>query len=155
MDGSSQAWGEENVPENALSRKFLDPSKRASVYRKNRALTPEGGSLFGRGVIREVFHPPLFSTPPWAMASSEEQSQKFKVMKLEILGVKNVVDFWWTFFCQCPPGKIGSIFVTGNFATFFTARKESCHLELTLGASSPKMLRCSQFTTDSRFTTAQ
>ena len=21
--------------------------------------------LFGRGVIREVFHPPLFSTPPW------------------------------------------------------------------------------------------
>ena len=27
----------------------------------------EGGPkpLFGRGVIREVFHPPLFSTPPW------------------------------------------------------------------------------------------
>ena len=43
-------WGEENVPENALSRKILDPSKRASgllcrgsLYRKNRALTPEGG----------------------------------------------------------------------------------------------------------------
>ena len=40
---------------------------------KNRALTPEEGGkrtvrggpkpLFGRGVIREVFHPPLFSTP--------------------------------------------------------------------------------------------
>ena len=56
--------------------KTLDPSKRASglfcrgfLYRKNRALTPEGGGkrtvrgpkpLFGRGVIREVFHP-LFS----------------------------------------------------------------------------------------------
>ena len=44
-------WGEENVPENALSRKILDPSKRASgllchgffLYRKNRALTPERG----------------------------------------------------------------------------------------------------------------
>ena len=76
-------WGEESVPENALSRKFLDPAKGASgllcrgiLYRRNRALTPEGGGkrtvrgggpkpLFGRGVIREVFHPPLFSTPPW------------------------------------------------------------------------------------------
>ena len=74
--------GEENVPENALSRKCLDPSKRASVLlcreflcRKTRALTPEGvenvpyegGSttLFGRGVIRDVFLPPLFATPPW------------------------------------------------------------------------------------------
>ena len=76
-------WGEENVPENALSRKFLDPPKRASgllcrgfLYRKNRVLTPEGGGkrtvrgggpkpFLGRGVIREVFHPPPFSTPPW------------------------------------------------------------------------------------------
>ena len=75
--------GEENVPENSLSRKCLDPSKRASgllcrgfLYRKNRALTPERGGkrtvrgggpkpLFGRGVIREVFHPALFSTRPW------------------------------------------------------------------------------------------
>ena len=42
---------------------------------ENKTLTPEGvenvphegGSkiLFWRGVIREVFHPPLFSTPPW------------------------------------------------------------------------------------------
>ena len=81
--GVQNVWGEENVPENALSRRFLDPSKRASglfcrgfLYRKNRAVTPEGGGktyrtrggpkpLFGRGVIREVFHPPLFSTPPW------------------------------------------------------------------------------------------
>ena len=64
-------------------RKLLDPSKRASgllcrgfLYRKNRAPTPEGGGgnvpyeggpkpLFGRGVIREVFHPPpFFSDPP-------------------------------------------------------------------------------------------
>ena len=139
--------GKENVPENALSRKFLDPSEgafgllcRGFLYRRNRALTPEkggkrtvlsgtgdsqrdsresiratrfaietpifivrqadshvslefpiranhpirancanqfaritplryrtrGGSktLFGRGVIREVFQRPLFSTPP-------------------------------------------------------------------------------------------
>ena len=85
--GVQNVWGEENVPENALSRKFLDPSKRASgllcrgfLFRKNRALTPEGGgkrtvqggskTLFGRGVIREVFHPPLFFHPP--MASSDK-----------------------------------------------------------------------------------
>ena len=78
--------GGRNVPENAPSRKILDPSTRASgllsrgfLYRKNRATTPEGGgkptvqggskTLFGRGVIREVFLPPLFPTPP--MASPE------------------------------------------------------------------------------------
>ena len=33
---------------------------------------------------------------------------------------------------------IGLKFVTENFTTFFTARIEICHLELTLGASSPK-----------------
>ena len=44
--GMQSVWGEENVTENALSRKFLDPSKRASgllcrgfLYTKNRALT--------------------------------------------------------------------------------------------------------------------
>ena len=81
--GGANVWRKECVPENALSRKFLDSSKRASgllcrgiLYRKNRALTPEGGDktyrtrggpkpLLGRGVIREVFQPPLFSTPPW------------------------------------------------------------------------------------------
>ena len=48
--GVQNVWGVENVPENALSRKFLDPSKRASgllcrgfLYRKNKALTREGG----------------------------------------------------------------------------------------------------------------
>ena len=87
LDGVQNVWGEENVPENAPSRKILDPSKRASgllsrgfSHRKNRATTPEGVEnvpnkggpkpLFGRGVIREDFLPPLFSTPP--MASSEE-----------------------------------------------------------------------------------
>ena len=77
---SQNVWGEENVPENALSRKFLDPSKRASgllcrgyLYRKNRALTPEGD---GKRTVRGVQNPflggvsfvrffPLFSTPPW------------------------------------------------------------------------------------------
>ena len=72
------------VPENALSREFLDPSKRASrllcrgfLYRKNRALTLrgvenvpyEGGSktrFSGRGVSFVRFSTPLlFGTPPW------------------------------------------------------------------------------------------
>ena len=82
--GAPWVWGGgENVPKNALSRRFLEPSKRASVVcsvvdfctGKTRALTLEGGGkrtirggggpkpLFGKGVIREVFHPPLFSTP--------------------------------------------------------------------------------------------
>ena len=70
--GVQNVWGEENVPENAPSRKMLDPSKRASgllsrgfLYRKNRATTPEGGwktlpyeggpnPLFGRGVMWRV-----------------------------------------------------------------------------------------------------
>ena len=48
--GGAKRMGEENVSENACSRKFLDPSKRASgllspgfLYRKNRGLTPGGG----------------------------------------------------------------------------------------------------------------
>ena len=50
MGGCKTYGGEENVPENALSRKFLDPSKRASgllcrgfLYSENRALTRERG----------------------------------------------------------------------------------------------------------------
>ena len=35
--------------------------------------------------------------------------------------------------------KIGYKFVTENFTTFFTARKDICPLELTLGASSPEI----------------
>ena len=35
------------------------------------------------------------------------------------------------------PGKMGVNFVTENFTTFFTARKEICQMELTLGAFSP------------------
>ena len=80
--GGQNVRGEENVPENALSRKFLDPSKRASVlhcrgflYRKTRALTPEGvenvpykggfQSPFLGGVSFVRFSSPLFfSTPP-------------------------------------------------------------------------------------------
>ena len=70
-----------NVPENALSRKFLDPSKRASgllcrgfLYRKNRALTPEGGGKrtvgggvqnpFLGGVSFVRFSTPLLFPPP-------------------------------------------------------------------------------------------
>ena len=73
--------GEENVPENPLSRKLLDPSKRASgllsrgfLYRKNRALTLEGGGKrtvrggvqnpFLGGVSFLRFSTPLFFPPP-------------------------------------------------------------------------------------------
>ena len=56
MGGCKTYGGGGNVPENALSRKFLDPSKRASgllcrgfLYRKNRAVTPEGG---GKRTVR-------------------------------------------------------------------------------------------------------
>ena len=38
------------------------------------------------------------------------------------------------------PQKIGLKFVTENFTIFFTARKEICHLELSLGASSPNCI---------------
>ena len=79
--GGQNVWGEENVPENALSRKFLDPSKRASgllcrkfLYRKNRALTPEGWNTYRTrggsktpflgGVSFLRFSTPLFLPPP-------------------------------------------------------------------------------------------
>ena len=79
--GVKNVWREENVPENALSRKFLDPSKKASgllcrgfLYRKNRATTPEGGgkrtirggvqNLFLGGVSLVMFSSPLFFPPP-------------------------------------------------------------------------------------------
>ena len=84
--GVQNVWGEENVPENALSWKSLDPSERASgllcrgfFYRKNRALTPEGGGKrtvrggsktpFWEGCHSWGFPPPSFFHPP--MASSE------------------------------------------------------------------------------------
>ena len=64
--GGAKRTGE-NVPENALSRKFLD-SKRASgllcrgfLYRKNRALTPP----FWERCHSRGFPPPSFSSPPW------------------------------------------------------------------------------------------
>ena len=49
---------------------------------------------------------------------------------------------WWIFGGKCsanfPREKQGLKLVTENFTKFFTARKEIRHLELTLGASSPK-----------------
>ena len=79
--GVQNVWGEENIPENALSRKFLDPPKRASgllcrgfLYKKNRALTPGGGwkmyctrgvrNPFLGGVSFVRFSTPLFFPPP-------------------------------------------------------------------------------------------
>ena len=55
---------------------------------------------------------------------------------------ENAVDFWWQISCQFSPGKIGLKFVTENFTTFFTSRKDICHLELTLGESSLSDPRC-------------
>ena len=50
---------------------------------------------------------------------------------------------WWiygaNFSVNSPPpqGKTGLTLVAANFTTFFIARKEVCHLQLTLGDSSP------------------
>ena len=46
-------------------------------------------------------------------------------------------DFWWKILCRFSSGKLGLKLVTENSTTFFTVGKEICHLELTLGASSP------------------
>ena len=50
---------------------------------------------------------------------------------------------WWillaNFKAQFFPVNLGLKFVTENFTTFFTSRKKICHLELTLGSSSPKI----------------
>ena len=62
-------------------------------------------------------------------------------MKFENLGVKDGVDSWWQIFCRFSPQKIGLKFVTANFTTFFTAIKEICHLEFTLGAPLPNDFR--------------
>ena len=74
-------WGEENVPENTLSPKILGPLQksvcllcRGFVYRKNGALTPDGGenvpyegggpNPFLGGVSFVRFSSPLFFPPP-------------------------------------------------------------------------------------------
>ena len=98
--GVQNVWGEENVPEKAPSRKFLDPSKRASgllwrgfLYRKNRALTPEGGGKrtvrggvenpFWEGCQSWGFPPPSFFHPPhgvlWMIGPSKFKGEAPKV----------------------------------------------------------------------------
>ena len=77
--GVQNVWVEENVLENVLSPKFLDPSKlrasgllcRGFLYRQNRALTPErGGKRTARGGVQNPFlGAPLFFHP--SMASSD------------------------------------------------------------------------------------
>ena len=101
--------GGKSTRERALP-KFLDPSKRASgllcrgfLYRKNRALTLEGGGvqnvpyrggvpkpLFGKGVIREVFHPLFFFHPPHFLL------------------------FFWVFFRDFGGGPFWEVFSRGN-----------------------------------------
>ena len=46
------------------------------------------------------------------------------------MGVKNVVDFGWQIVCRFSPGKKGFKFVTENFTTFFTARKDTLRSEI-------------------------
>ena len=68
-------------------------------------------------------------------------------INFEILGVKNVADFWWQFSVKFPR-KIGLKFVTENLTTLFTARKEICHLELT--SELPRLNNTQQNTHDSQ-----
>ena len=96
-------WGEENVPENTLSRKFLDPSKVASgllsrglVCRKNR---PQGGrrtcqtkgvqNSFLGGGPSSGFPPPSFFHPPiassFALESPKNQDFHFLLQDPRIL----------------------------------------------------------------------
>ena len=48
-----------------------------------------------------------------------------------------MVDFWWQMFSLFSTRENAEFF-TENFTTFFTTRKDICHLELTLGVSSSK-----------------
>ena len=113
-----KVWGEENVPENALSRKFLGPSKkkasgllcRGFLYRKNRAcaLTPEGGGqrtvrggvqnpfLGGMSFVR--FSSPLFfPPPPWRPLTQSHISSSCELQPLNR-------NFPRTSFCRNPSG---------------------------------------------------
>ena len=78
MGHEQNVWGEENVPENAPSRKILDPSKRASgllsrgffVQEKQSNDTRAGWKTYRARGVGEVsfvrFSSRLFfSTPPW------------------------------------------------------------------------------------------
>ena len=49
------------------------------------------------------------------------------------------MDFWWPNISVIFPRKIGLNYVAQDFTIFFTAGKDICHRELTLGASSPKI----------------
>ena len=88
--GVQDVWGEENVPENErilpkifgpLQKNISGLPKRGLLYRKSRATTLEGcgkrtrrrGSktLFGRGLLREVFLP-IFFPPPMASSKTRQ-----------------------------------------------------------------------------------
>ena len=71
----------------------------------------------------------------------EGRVQIGKPPRLKHPGYPRLAALDYQIFCQFSPGKIGLKFVTENFTTFFTARKEICHLELTLGAFAPNKLR--------------
>ena len=68
---------------------------------------------------------------------THERSQLFKVMKFWNFGSETCGGFLVADFLSIFSRKIGFKFVTENFTAFFTASKDICHLELTLGASSP------------------
>ena len=82
----------------ALSWIFVQEKQSADAWGGWKTYRTRGGPkpLFGRGVIREVFHPPPFSTPP--VASSDF---------LSLL-------FWGGISCFCSPARkslfLGSVF---------------------------------------------
>ena len=123
--------------------------RRGSIWRFRGApiFSPEAPRTSGRKIgapQKRQTQPRRILGPLKLTFVAREPSQKFKVMKFEILGVTNVVDFWWQYFWQLSPGKIGLQFVTEDFTTFVTASKEICHLELTLGVS-PRLNMCDQW----------
>ena len=128
----SQVWGEENVPENALSRTFLDPSKRAFrllcrgfLYRENRALTPEGcgkrtvrGGVpnpFLGGVSFVRFSYPLFFPPPhgalwkpwsWTLVCTPSEPPKGPFRTKNTTTIAKIVNYYAVVFLLRPPNSV-------------------------------------------------
>ena len=62
----------------ALSWIFVQEKQSTDTWGGWTTYRTRGGPkpLFGRGVIREVFHPPLFSTPPWRPLNDYQNSNR-------------------------------------------------------------------------------
>ena len=95
------------------------PSFAPNLLKKCQDYTP-----FLSGLAHRVSQQPLLCPRLWQNMLGESGPRSSWWWKFEIWGVQNVVDFWWQIFCRISLGKIGFKFVTENFTTFFTARKE-------------------------------